>query len=276
MTKCGIYWKKVQEFRKNDDFEGFCNWCQTGKDMLLEEWKIAEIIEKLEISSLEIGKLAADAFRPLIHKENETILSDVLPKVRSYLKNGNVLTRQKTDEFIAKAKGVPQVPPQQRRYECENCHMSTADPVRKNGHVYCSEKCKNDHFFKPTLKDTAKEYKPKDTYAYRKSLMSLPESKMDIDGLKELQARGHKVEYQPTVILVWTRPEYFVDEKAYFYNDGEAVHKGKEDRDAELRTKLAEVTHKRVFGIPYNVHSKKNVKEIADFIEDKVGKAEAH
>jgi len=72
---------------------------------------------------------------------------------------------------------------------------------------------------------------------------------------------------------VWTYTDYEVDEKAWFYPDGEAVHKGKKiDRDDELRTMLADLTHKPVYGIPYKVHSQKNVQAIADFIEEKVGK----
>jgi len=169
---------------------------------------------------------------------------------------------------------------------CEICNVGVSEPVQVEGHFLCDKHGKEakedpsilEKIPKPLaprkLGDNAKEYKPKDTWAYRKSLMSLPESKVDVDVLEEMQRRGHKIDWQPTVVLVWTKPEYFIDEKAYFYNDGEEVHKGKDDRDDELREMLADKTGKLVYGIPYKVHSKKNVKGIADFMEEKVGKIE--
>ena len=173
-----------------------------------------------------------------------------------------------------RASGALQTPTPPQWFVCEDCKMTKPkeEVTEKGGHIYCLSCAKDIKFVgKPQIKDKVKEYKPSLTYADRKSLMSLPESRADVGALQKLQARGHKVEYQPTVILVWTRPEYLVDDKAYFYNDGEAVHKNSEKKDDYLRTKLAEVTGKRVFGIPYDVYSEKNVNAIVEFIEEKVG-----
>jgi len=221
--------------------------------------------------------MAADAWRPLIRKENELVVPKVFKKVESFLKNGHYLDRQKMEEFIARERGVMQTPTPPRRFVCQNCKMTKLkeEIVEKNDRFYCLSCAKEITVFtKPTIKEKAKEYKPHLTYAERKSLMSLPESRMDVGGLEKLQARGHKVEYQPTVILVWTKPEYLVDDKAYFYNDGEAVHKNTKPKDEWLRTKLAEVTGKQVFGIPYDVYNVKNLNEVVEFIESKVGKPE--
>ena len=266
-----------------DDYEGWLKKydeiCGTSPNHAREIYNAvpihAEISTSLQICSVDVPRKASmDAYRVLQRKNNLSLLPKVIPRAVDVIKSGGELTASTAEELVRRERGTWKPGPVIQYVTCENCHETKRreETVRKNGHTYCLSCAKEVTLVgKPQIKDKATEYKPKDTWSYRKSQMSLPESRVDIDGLKELQARGHKVKYGQKVCLVWTYTEYEVDEKAWFYNDGEEVHEGKEDRDTELRTLLAEVTHKPVYGIPYKVHSKKNVKEIVDFIEEKVG-----
>jgi len=176
---------------------------------------------------------------------------------------------------------LPKAPP---IYHCgfPECGMTTYYPIFYETTPVCpscNEKIQKDPDLLETLKEKAfppilpqkvKEWKPPEKWEYREGRMHVKESNMDLQVLELLQERGHKVRYQEPIVLVQTIPEYFVDGKAYFYNDFEETHKGKEDRDDELRDLLAKHTGKPVYGIGYDSVSKKTAKEIADFIEAKV------
>ena len=274
MTKCGIYWKKVQEFRKNDDFEGFCNWCQTGKDMLLEEWKIAEIIERLEISSLEIGKLPADAFRPLIHKENETILSDVLPKVRSYLKNGHKLTRLKTEEFVARARGVCKGTPPSRRIECENpnCFMGTSSPIVVDGRRFCSQRCADKMKTQPRFTPKKVEKKTYDPMKPSwKEAMHPKVSKMEEWLREKLSEKGISFLTDQEFCAIKTYPDvYFPEANLALYLDGEKVHRDRVHKDDFLRKRFTENTGIKIVGLTYRDNTQKSKDEILQKVLDEV------
>lgn len=122
MTKCGAFWRKVQQFKDNDDFEGFREWCgyksyqQARRDwnafdtlMIIAKKSGQELCEIFQKETLTEG-----ALRPIIHQrqhigKDETIPSPVqekainilLPKIKSGIK----ITEEDSKKAVSKAIG---------------------------------------------------------------------------------------------------------------------------------------------------------------------------
>jgi len=122
MTKCGAFWRKVQQFKENDDFEGFRQWCgyksyeQARKDwnafdtLLIIAKKVAEPVCEV----VRKYKLTEDALEPIVHQrqyvgKNETVPSSVqeraidvlLPKIESGVK----ITEEDSRKAVSKVLG---------------------------------------------------------------------------------------------------------------------------------------------------------------------------
>ena len=276
MTKCLAYWNKVQQFRKQDDFNGFCDWCKTDRKHLQEEWKIAALFERVQICTDDRLKVAADAWRPLIRKENEDILGKVLTKIESYLKNGNVLTRQKTEEFIARARGVCKGPPPSRRIECENpnCFMGTSSPIVVEGRRFCSQRCADKMKTQPkfTPKKVAKKtYDPMKTSW--KEAMHPKVSKMEEWLRAVLSEKGVNFETEQEFCVTKTYPDfYFPEANLALYLDGEKVHRDRVHKDDYLRERFTENTGIKIVGLTYRDNTQKSKDEILQKLMGELGK----
>ena len=108
MTKSGTYWIKVLEFRKQRDFEGFCQWAERDATHLYEEWKIAGLIEAMELPAQKMPRLSTDSLRPLLRNKDPSLVQKTLQKIRFYLLSGKYLTRSKTLEFLREASNTNQ------------------------------------------------------------------------------------------------------------------------------------------------------------------------
>lgn len=116
-----------------------------------------------------------------------------------------------------------------------------------------------------------KEYKPKDTWEYRESMMHPRESKMDLAVPIELQKLGIRCEMQKEVTV--SIPDiYLPDVNLYVYLDGEKVHKDREVKDAEFRELLAQLCHIKIVSIPYKQFNESELKRIVDEIAKMVKK----
>jgi len=87
----------------------------------------------------------------------------------------------------------------------------------------------------------------KDSWEYRKARMHPQISRMDMAILLKfktdptIKAAGWKVEFQRTICLVPTTPDFIVtkgDTQIGLYLDGEQVHKKRQERDEWLRGML--------------------------------------
>ena len=292
ITKCLAYWNKVRDFKKRDDFNGLCEWCKSDRSHLREEWRIAGLIDSMQICMDDFVKLPADALRPLIRKENETVLPKVLKKVESYVKGGNYLTRQKTEEFVARARGVCKGPPPKvRRCTCENCLMSVREEnaVRKNDHVYCSEKCAEAHTFsrKPKEKIVKTTYEKellKPTCAERKAMMHPEKSKADWDLVLELQENdklkkgGWRVRGWKRYVLLETESDLTLEndelnQEIAFFNDYPKTHPDP-DKDTRRRRllegRIVDGRKVRVVGLLYKDDTVATRKERVQKVLDEV------
>lgn len=127
LTKCGAFWRKVQQFKENDDFKGFQEWCgYKSYEQARKDWNAFDtlliIAKKVEAPVCEIVgkyKLSEDALEPIIHQrkdlptgqfgKRETIPSAVqekaidilLPKIKSGIK----VTEEDSKRAVSKAIG---------------------------------------------------------------------------------------------------------------------------------------------------------------------------
>jgi hypothetical protein len=275
MTKCPAYWNKVKQFKKLDDFDGFCNWCRSDRAHLYEDWKIVDVYEKLQICNSDIAKMPADAIRPLIRKENEALLSDVLPKVSSYVKNGYPLTRAKTEEFILRARGVCKGPPPKPLVECEFCGMGERNPVRKNGHVYCCEEHAraDEARRKPPPKIKLTTYGEELLKKPWKEAIHPKVSKMEEWLRVVLSEKGITFDTEVEFSVVKTYPDfYFPEANVALYLDGEKVHRDRVHKDDYLRERFTENTGIKVVGLTYRDNTQKSRDEILQKVMEEVGK----
>jgi len=266
VTKCLAYWNKVRQFREKDDFAGFCSWCKTDQKHLQEEWKIVALMDRVQICTEDKVKVAADAWRPLIRKENELVLPKVLKMIESFLKNGDVLTRQKTEEFILRASGALQTPtPPRPLVECELCLSGTTNPVVVDGHNYCSEEHARQGQFKPA-KIQKKTYESpflKKTWPERKELMHAPVSQMEEWLRKKLSEKGVNFLTDQEFCVVKTRPDfYFPDANLALYLDGERVHRDRVHKDDKLRNEFKRNTGIDPLGLTYKDTTQKSKDEV--------------
>lgn len=283
MTKCGAFWKKALQFKKNDDFDGFCEWCGSDRDHLREDWKIVELINTMQICMDDINKLPSDALRPLLRKQNEVLIPQTLKKIESYIKGGHQLTRKKTEEFMY---GKNHVGPQPKLTRCgfPECQKGAYRPAIIEGVPVCpdhNEAIQKDPSLikellaKPsvperTLKKTYSPFKP--TREEREALMHPKESKMDWEMFEllkndpKVKEHGYKVEFQKEYILLTTISDVTLvkdDDEIAVYWDHVKTHKNRGNRDAYLRGLLEKRHHgTRALGFDYKDNTKKSVEEL--------------
>ena len=87
MTKCEAYWKKVQDFVNNNDFEGFVAWCQKNRRYLKDDWSICKLRNEITTNNAEISATSAEVFRPLIRKRNKPVRDVVIERLISRQKS---------------------------------------------------------------------------------------------------------------------------------------------------------------------------------------------
>jgi len=150
MTKCVLFWKKVQEFKGNDDFEGFREWCgYKSYEQARRDWNA---FDTLLIVARKLGKdvcelvtsdnLTEKALQPIVHHrtyvgKHETIPSPIQERAIDYLlpkiKNGTKITEEDSKRAVSKALGEemdssrePQTPridvDTGFKFECPICH----------------------------------------------------------------------------------------------------------------------------------------------------------
>jgi hypothetical protein len=292
MTKCGKHWKVGLRYKRNDDFDGYCEFCETDRAHLREEWQMLGLIDNMQICMDDIIKLPADALRPLIRKENEAIIPDVLPKVRSYLKNGHKLTRLKTEEFVARARGVCKGPPPKVKWlTCEYCLMSVREEnvVSKNGHAYCSEEHAKLDATRRKPKEKIKlttygEQLLKKTRAERQAMMHPRESKadwdlfLDLQDVEQLKEQGWRVVFQKRYVLMETWSDVSLEndelnQEVAFFNDHPKTHPDS-DKDTRRRRllegRIVEGRKVRAVGLLYKDDTVATRKERVQKVLDEV------
>jgi len=81
MTKCLAYWRKVEQFIKNEDFEGFRKWCASEKSQAYDEWRVAKFrMEHPELSAK--AETGVKMWLPLLAKEKNSIREQVVQELK--------------------------------------------------------------------------------------------------------------------------------------------------------------------------------------------------
>jgi len=71
----------LEQFIKNDDFEGFRQWCASEKSQAYDEWRVAKFrIEHPELSAK--AETGVKMWLPLLAKENDDIREKVLARLK--------------------------------------------------------------------------------------------------------------------------------------------------------------------------------------------------
>jgi very-short-patch-repair endonuclease len=123
----------------------------------------------------------------------------------------------------------------------------------------------------PAPRVEVKVIKPEDTWEHRKATMQVPVSKMEESILIKLEAKGLHPEVQKEFCLQRTRPDYyFPQQNIAVYLDGE-VHRGREDRDDDLRQLLKRRHGVQVVSILYEGSSEATENQIVQDIMASVG-----
>jgi len=138
MTKCVLFWKKVQEFKENDDFEGFREWCEyKSYEQARLDWNTIDtlfiIARKLERELCEVlssYKLSENALFPIISERiyaskdetkpspiQEKAIEILLPKIKS----GERITQADSRKALDKARGFNTI-----QNEKKNCQLRIA------------------------------------------------------------------------------------------------------------------------------------------------------
>jgi len=160
--------------------------------------------------------------------------------------------------------------------QCSCCPLGTYSPKDWNGFPVCPscyDKLSQGKITLTAPKATVekpsevREYKPKETWAHRKAVMSPPVSKMEMLVLTKLAQQGKTPETQKVLCARPCRPDYYYELPSgplAIFLDG-PVHQGREDRDEELRTWLSNQGI-RVVSIPYENPSESEAEDIAEKI----------
>jgi len=267
MTTCSRLFEIFKPYVETNDYNGFLekynSVCGGSPNHAREYWNGTKIYTSLQICSNDVKKIAEDSFRELAKKEHQSVLPEVLPKIRSFIKNGQSLTKLKTQEFIDKAKGVPKLPSQPRFYECENCLQGTTSPVRKNSHLYCSEKCASEGFQKAQAKTKKKTLGPTEKWEDRARKMHPKVSKMEEYMRVVLTEKGVPFKTDEDYCVQVTRPDFvFPHANLAVYLDGERVHRNTESRDNFLRHRLAQRYGFQVLAVTYPDTTQKSKDEV--------------
>ena len=161
--------------------------------------------------------------------------------------------------------------------ECEiGKHL--VDPARTTtieGHVVClmhRETGKNRFTPKAETKLETKEYKPAETWEYRKAIMTPHDSKMQEQVLEWLLAQGTRgIVQHRRFPLVETEADYYFPEcNRAVYLDGKEVHRGNTDRDDKLREML-EHRGVKVLSITYDSTSERETVAVGQHILEWLG-----
>jgi len=283
----------LKPFVLENDYNGFekkfNTICGTSPNHCREAWNaIQKVYIPLQICRDDVHKIAIDAFRPLISKQNETILPTVLPKMKSFLKGDHgPLTRKKVEKFIDKARGICKLPPQNNKLvRCgfPGCMKGAYKPAIVEGVPVCPDHNeaiqKDPSLIKKLLappqvpeRTTKKTYdKIPLTWEERQALMRPRESKMDWEMYEllkndpKVKEHGYKVEFQKEYILLTTISDVTLvkdgDEIAVYWDHVE-THKNRGERDPYLRGLLEKRHHgTRAVGFDYKDNTKKSVEEL--------------
>lgn len=280
MTTCSKLFELAKPFKEKNDYEGFLAWwnnlCGTSPNHAREFWNAVGIYTSLQICSHDMNKVPVDALRPLMSKQNETLLDDVLPKVRSYIKDKKSpkLTRRKVEEFLDRTKGILKTPTPPKHITCANCGVAPA-PIEKEGLWFCCERCSdkaneiNKRLANLSTPQKTEKKTYKETPEYRKAQMHPKESKMDWDifllaqANQEIKNAGYRVVFQKEYVLLITRSDVTLEKmdgshEKVVYLDHTKIHKKRRDRDAYLRGLLEKrYPHAKVIPIDYENNTEK-------------------
>jgi very-short-patch-repair endonuclease len=158
--------------------------------------------------------------------------------------------------------------------ECEiGKHLVDQAKAKKiEGHIVCEmheEIAKRRFKPQPEKPLETKEYKPTDTWEYRKAHMTPQHSKMEEQVLTKLVEKGiRNISQNREFALLTTTPDYFLPSKNIaIYLDGKDVHQNRTDRDERLREML-EHRGIKVYSIMYESTSEKEIMRITKAILD--------
>jgi len=166
--------------------------------------------------------------------------------------------------------------------ECERCHIHTSNGGDFHGHHLCGKHLEAanlnpagyDGFFRTMEKgkngELPKAFKPQDTWAHREAQMHVSPSKMELTLLEKLTQipELRPIQTQRTFMLLATTPDFFLPSKNLaVYVDGKEAHKGREDRDNQLRDMLRKRGF-NVLSLPYSGESEAEVQRLVDAIKE--------
>jgi len=123
------------------------------------------------------------------------------------------------------------------------------------------------HIERPEPSIETRVYKPKEPWEARLARMKVPISRMDEAVAVELQRLGVAFESQKQFCVQSTTCDVYLPEIGVaIYLDGEEAHRGREERDTELREMLANRLGVRVVSVPYRRFSDSEVKRVMEAI----------
>jgi ParB family chromosome partitioning protein len=221
------------------------------------KWKPKEIAEKISMSIQWVYKYLPNEYKDQVKAEAGRVGAEAVQEKKAVLLHGV--------EQTVTIQDVPKV----ELVECEICHMgiSASEAQTIEGHVVCPshvEVAKRQYASTP--KQTPKEYKPKDSWEYRRAQMSPQHSRMEEIILAKLHEKDMPVVVDQEFCIQSTIPDfYFPSRNLAVYLDG-PVHRGREDRDEQLRESLTARYGLRVVSIPYDGSSQQEVDRVLEQI----------
>jgi len=125
---------------------------------------------------------------------------------------------------------------------------------------------------KQETKPETKEYKPTETWEYRKAIMTPHDSKMQEQVLEWLLAQGTRgiVQHRRFALIETEADYYFPEYNKAVYLDGKEIHRDRTDRDDKLREML-EHRGVKVLSITYDSTSERETVAVGQQILEWLG-----
>lgn len=124
MTKCSLFWKKVAQFKENDDFKGFCVWCREAEacegkscrdckeySQTHRDWKTIDVFKliakktKQDVCGVfQMENISEGALRPIVDAPNviqEKAVDVLLPQIIA----GERISQNDSKKAVEQAKG---------------------------------------------------------------------------------------------------------------------------------------------------------------------------
>jgi len=254
------------------------------------EWKPKEIAQKINMSVDWVYKYLPSQYKDQVKAEAGKVGGEVTrEKVLDAVKQ-TVKTQDTTLEDASLHKVAPKAFERAEFFECERCHIKTSEPKQWHGHTLCTHHFElaegnpvaYDGWFKMLERGKATTaLEPKvtaptvslESWKDREARMHPQKSKMEEELLLVL---GNDETLRPVVTdrgypIVTVTPDFVLTRhNLAIFIDGEEVHAHRQDRDDDLRKKLADRHGLKVLSITYSSNTEAEKQRIIKQIKEAI------